>query len=219
MGSSNMAGFFVGSSSDKLFNTLKLTNAMAFYGRNVYSNILGTRDITLPDGKTFTLERRSALYVGVGVASQPALYGSYFLPLASYFYEGEIFTLNLGVPLNRLAIAVHPQHRLEIELGLDVNFGFNYIYEPTEDDTLSLQYYVDELVYILSEENEREYGLRYQKHWIMGKYSHRFQFLEAKFGIGYMPLGYHSTGKSLKTSPSGRLPKEMLYSVSLKAFF
>ncbi len=59
-------------------------------------------EIELPNGEIFTMERKTNLYIGVGAASRPVFFKSYFVPVVSYVYFGTFVIVRLGVPQTSL---------------------------------------------------------------------------------------------------------------------
>jgi hypothetical protein len=219
-GKQHLFGFFAGSASDKPFNTINVLNAIALYGYNVYSEVLGTMEYELPDGRKVPIDRESNLYLGVAVASQPIFLDTYFFPLLSYSYTGENFVLRLGVPFNSITFIPHQKHTIEITLSLDNNYKINYEFTPTEDDTISVYYGRELEGYVLSEYDDRDLTLWYHKEWIRLSYEHIFfDFLGVEARLGYMTGGNYYLGESFKRKSGNTLPKEFLYGINLSAKF
>jgi hypothetical protein len=219
-GQQHLFGVFASSASDKPFNTLNVLNAIALYGYNVYSNVLGTMEYELPDGRKIPIERKSNLYLGVAVASQPVFLDTYFFPLISYSYTGENFILRLGVPFNSIIFTPREKHTIELSLGLSDNYKINYEFAPTKDDTISVYYGRDLEGYVLSEYDNRDLTLWFHKEWIRLSYEHIFfDFLGVEAQAGYMTGGYYYLGESFHKKSGNRLPKEFLYGTNLSVEF
>ncbi|MDR2401659.1 MAG: hypothetical protein LBD73_08425 [Deferribacteraceae bacterium] len=219
-GDKHLFGGFAGSSSDKPFNTANLMNAVALYGYSVYSKVLEEREVTLPDGRKFPFYRKSRLYLGIAVASQPVFLNTYFFPLVSYSYMGKNFHLRLGVPSNGITFTPSEMHKIDIDISLSDNYKITYAFAPTEADTATLFYGKEIEGYVLSEYDDRDKTLWYQKEWIRLSYEHIFfDFLGVEASTGYMLSGNYYLGDYFRKKGNMKLPNQYLFGVKLSAYF
>jgi hypothetical protein len=219
-GDKHLFGGFAGSASDKPFNTVNVLNAAVLYGYSVHSKVLGSKEYTLPDGRKISVDRKSNLYIGIALASQPVFLNTYFFPLVSYFYMGENFQLRLGVPGNGFSYIPSDAHKIDIEFNLTSNYKLAYEFTPTQTDKLTFFYGRETEGYVLSEYDDRDMTMWYQKDWLRLSYERIFfDFLSVEATAGYMHNGNYYRGESFHSRSYMKLPKEYLYGIKVSADF
>ncbi|MDR2884452.1 MAG: hypothetical protein LBV09_05035 [Deferribacteraceae bacterium] len=223
-GEQHVWGAFLSSSSDRIFNSMDVTTMIGFYGYNIYSRELGVTKYPMPDGSVYEKKRRTAFYLGVGAASEPIVFGGYFLPVFSYVYEGEWYTLNLGLPITAIAFYPSHKHLITFKAGFQGNGELSYEYKITPRNIIRFDYVAMADDYRLSDETEASYGgartqITYLQEWYRLTYTHKISAFEISGSFGYMPLGYYFKGKYFHRAPSREIEATTELGISIRGTF